>query len=142
MSKRLSRRALLKSGGLPIGLLIVGGATSRAVADEEIKEADKIKQTDAHYQRFPKGPQRCQICLQYTPPDKCKIVKGPIFPQGVRVLRGERERSLIPSPSRYAGPSLSPLARREGWGEGAFVAKLISAANGPDSTMTSRIVPP
>jgi len=82
MSKRLSRRALLESGGLAIGVLIAGGATSRAVADEEIKEADKIKQTDAHYQRFPKGPQRCQICLQYVPPDKCKIVQGPIFPQG------------------------------------------------------------
>ena len=82
MSKRLSRRALLKSGGLPIGLLIVGGATSRAVADEEIKEAAKIKQMDAHYQRFPKDSQRCEICLQYVPPDKCKIVQGPIVPQG------------------------------------------------------------
>lgn len=82
MSKRLSRRALLESGGLAIGVLIAGGATSPAGADDEIKEADKIKQTDAHYQRFPKGPQRCQICLQYVPPDKCKIVQGPIFPQG------------------------------------------------------------
>ena len=82
MSKRLSRRALLESGGLAIGVLIARGATSRAVADEEIKEADKIKQTDAHYQRYPKGPQRCQICLQFDPPEKCKIVQGPIFPQG------------------------------------------------------------
>jgi len=82
MSKRLSRRALLESGGLAIGVLIAGGATSRAVADEEIKEADKIKQMDAHYQRFPKDSQRCEICLQYVPPDKCKIVQGPIFPQG------------------------------------------------------------
>jgi len=60
----------------------VGGATSQTVADEEVSEADKIKQTDAHYQRYPKGPQRCQICLQFAPPDKCKIVQGPIFPQG------------------------------------------------------------
>ena len=82
MSKRLSRRALFEAGGLAIGVLLANGATSRAVADEEIKEADKIKQTDAHYQRFPKGPQRCQICLQYLLPDKCKIVQGPIVPQG------------------------------------------------------------
>ena len=82
MSKRLSRRALLESGGLAIGVLIARGATSRAVADEEIKEAAKIKQMDAHYQRFPKDSQRCEICLQYVPPDKCKIVQGPIFPQG------------------------------------------------------------
>ena len=82
MSKRLSRRALLESGGLAIGVLTAGGASSQSAADEEISEADKIKQTDAHYQRFPKGPQRCQICLQFVPPDKCKIVQGPIFPQG------------------------------------------------------------
>ena len=82
MSKRLSRRALLEGGGLAIGILIAGGEVSPTAADEEIKEADKIKQTDAHYQRFPKGPQRCQICLQFVPPDKCKIVQGPIFPQG------------------------------------------------------------
>ena len=82
MADPLSRRILIEGGGLAIGVVIAGGATSRAVADEEIKEADKINQTDAHYQRFPKGPQRCQICLQFTSPDKCKIVQGPIFPQG------------------------------------------------------------
>jgi len=78
----LSRRALLESAGLAIAVLSTVGAARRALADDEIKEADKIKQTDAHYQRFPKGPQRCQICLQFTPPDKCKIVQGPISPQG------------------------------------------------------------
>jgi hypothetical protein len=82
MNRRLSRRSLLKSGSLAIGVLIASGATSRTVADEETSEVDKIKQTDAHYQRYPKGPQRCQICLQFAPPDKCKIVQGPIFPQG------------------------------------------------------------
>ena len=78
----LSRRALLESAGLAIAVLSTVGAARRALADDEIKEADKIKQTDAHYQRFPKGPQRCQICLQVTPPDKCKIVQEPIVPQG------------------------------------------------------------
>jgi hypothetical protein len=82
MNRRLSRRSLLESGSLAIAVLIASGAISRTVADEEISEADKIKQTDAHYQRYPKGPQRCQICLQFAPPDKCKIVQGPIFPQG------------------------------------------------------------
>ena len=64
---------------MAIGILMAGGPT---VADEEIREADKIKQTDAHYQRFPTGPQRCQICLQFVSPDRCKIVQGPIIPQG------------------------------------------------------------
>ena len=82
MSKRLSRRALIGGGGLAIGVLMADGPTTPTAADEEISEADKIKQADAHYQRFPKGPQRCQICLQFTPPDKCKIVQGPIISQG------------------------------------------------------------
>jgi hypothetical protein len=78
----LSRRAVIGSGGLAIGVLIAGGDAPPTVADQEVSEADKIKQTDAHFQKFPKGPQRCQICLQFTPPDKCKIVQGPIIPQG------------------------------------------------------------
>jgi len=80
--RRISRRTLLVGGSLAVGVLSAGGISAQALADEEIKEADKIKQTDAHYQRYPKGPQRCQICLQYLPPDKCKIVQGPIIPQG------------------------------------------------------------
>src|SRR6516162_5092076 len=55
MNRRLSRRSLLESGSLAIGVLIASGAISRTVADEEISEADKIKQMDAHYQRYPKG---------------------------------------------------------------------------------------
>ena len=82
MSNRLSRRALIGSGGLGITILMAGGPATPTVADEEISEADKIKQTDAHYQRYPKGPQRCQICLQFTAPNRCKIVQGPIIPQG------------------------------------------------------------
>jgi hypothetical protein len=78
----ISRRALIQSAGLAIAVLSAAGAARQPLADEEIKGADKIKQTDAQYQRLPKGPQRCQICLQFTPPDKCKIVQGPISPQG------------------------------------------------------------
>ena len=82
MSKRLSRRALIGGGGLAISVLMADRVASSTVAEKETSEADKIKQTDAHYQRFPNGPQRCQICLQFTPPDTCKIVQGPIIPQG------------------------------------------------------------
>ena len=82
MSKQLPRRVLIGSGGLAIGILMARRHIEPAVAEEETREADKIKQSDAHYQRFPKGPQRCQICLQFVPPDKCKIVQDPIVPQG------------------------------------------------------------
>lgn len=80
--RRTSRRALLAGGGLAVCVLAVRASRSLAVADEEIKEADKIKQSDAHYQTHPKGRQRCEICLQFNPPDSCKIVRGPITLQG------------------------------------------------------------
>lgn len=78
----ISRRALLECGGLAIGALAAGGIPSPAVADQEIAEANKIKQPDAHYQTHPNGQQRCEICLQFLPPGKCKIVQAPIVPLG------------------------------------------------------------
>jgi len=74
MRRQLSRRTLIGGGGLAIRVMTAGGDPLPAAAEEEISEADKITRTYAHYQRFPNGPQRCQICLQFTPRDKCKIV--------------------------------------------------------------------
>jgi hypothetical protein len=54
----------------------------RAFADEDVKDADKIPQSEAQYQQQPKGQQRCEICLQFNPPNRCKIVRGKINPQG------------------------------------------------------------
>jgi hypothetical protein len=75
----ISRRVLL---GAAMTLAAMEGRSPPAAADEPIKEADKIKQTDAKYQKEPKGQQRCEICLQFQPPSSCKIVQGPITPQG------------------------------------------------------------
>jgi hypothetical protein len=77
MMRELSRRSLLAKMAFALGL-----AAADACAQEESKEADKITQADAHYQSQPKGQQRCEICLQFKPPDHCKIVQGPITPQG------------------------------------------------------------
>ncbi len=54
----------------------------QAAAEEEIKDEDKIKKSEAQYQPHPKGQQRCEICLQFEPPGTCKIVQGPISPKG------------------------------------------------------------
>ena len=53
MSERLSR------GGLAIGVVMTDGLTTPTVADEEISEADKIKQADAHY-RMIRSEERVQ----------------------------------------------------------------------------------
>jgi predicted outer membrane lipoprotein len=34
------------------------------------------------YQSTQNGQQRCEICLQFEPPDHCKIVQSPITPHG------------------------------------------------------------
>ena len=72
----LSRRLLLAS------LLAAAARLTPARAEDEVPEAEKIPQKDALYQTHPKGPQRCQICLQFKPPNACKIVQGQITPQG------------------------------------------------------------
>jgi hypothetical protein len=58
-----------------------GGRRQRP-RDEEIKEADKIRQEEANCQSHPNGQQRCEFCLQLLPPGKCRIVHGPIIRSG------------------------------------------------------------
>jgi hypothetical protein len=79
--KAISRRTLIESTAGAVAALVASAAPLSA-AEDEINEADKIKQPDAKYQNHPNGPQRCEICLQFMPPAKCKIVQGPINPKG------------------------------------------------------------
>ncbi|HYM03455.1 MAG TPA: hypothetical protein VET85_10950 [Stellaceae bacterium] len=82
MIERLSRRGLLRRSAVTLCVAAMGGVARRAAADEEIKEADKVTQKEALYQNHPKGQQRCEICLQFNPPNHCKIVQGPIVKTG------------------------------------------------------------
>jgi len=42
----------------------------------------KVSQADAKYQGTPKGQQRCEICVNFEPPNQCRFVVGPIAPRG------------------------------------------------------------
>ena len=66
---------------------------TRSAAAQETPEADKIKQVNAHYQHQPKGQQRCAICLQFQPPNRCRIVEGPIEPTGWSQFFAARENA-------------------------------------------------
>jgi hypothetical protein len=79
MTDSLPRRSLLAKAILAIAA--AGVFLPRATA-QELKEEDKIKKTDALYQYQPKGQQRCAICLQFLPPNRCRIVQGAISPMG------------------------------------------------------------
>ena len=75
----LSRRALLGRAGAAIGAV---AAATTARADQKPAATTKIAQSVAKYQDHPHGEQRCEICLQFEPPNQCKIVQGPITPKG------------------------------------------------------------
>ncbi len=77
MNAGFSRRQLLGCAAI---LALASGSAVRA--EEATKESDKIRQSEAQYQRQPKGQQRCAICLQFKPPNRCQIVQGPIVPNG------------------------------------------------------------
>jgi hypothetical protein len=71
---RLSRRALLRSAAGAAGIL--AARRNPAVAQP------KISKVAVNYQDHPDGNKRCDRCVQFLPPDACKVVDGAISPQG------------------------------------------------------------
>jgi hypothetical protein len=82
MGNRMSRRTLIEGAVAVVGALAGGWARTAVAVDQDVAEKDKINQAEAQYQQRPKGQQRCEICLQYEAPSKCRIVQGPINPKG------------------------------------------------------------
>ncbi|HEV8441729.1 MAG TPA: high-potential iron-sulfur protein [Methylomirabilota bacterium] len=68
-----TRRALL---GGALAAAIVGVASVGAEAQV------KAPQKAVEYQEKPKGNQECDNCLQFQPPNACKLVDGKINPKG------------------------------------------------------------
>jgi hypothetical protein len=73
-SARLSRRSLL---GGALGAVSILGATPKVGAAQP-----KISKVAVNYQDHPDGAKRCDKCVQFQPPDACKVVEGAISPQG------------------------------------------------------------
>jgi hypothetical protein len=79
MSAIVSRRSVI---GATLAVAGCSALAAPVLAQSEAKESDKITHADAQYQLVPKGQQRCEICLQFDPPDHCRIVQSPIFRRG------------------------------------------------------------
>lgn len=77
-----SRRTVL-GGGLTV---LAAGLTARAQAQAPQKLAQKVVQ----YQTTPKNGQQCSICVNYLPPDQCKLVEGPVVPTGWCIAFGPK----------------------------------------------------
>jgi hypothetical protein len=72
----VSRRVILAGSALALGAAATGTAAIRAQAQQ------KISQANAKYQDHPNGTQECDGCIQFQPPNACKIVESPINPKG------------------------------------------------------------
>jgi hypothetical protein len=74
--QRISRRVVLTGTALALGAAATGTAISQSTAQE------KISQANVKYQSTPKGDQRCDVCVNFQPPNACKFVQGDISPSG------------------------------------------------------------
>ena len=76
-SALLCRRALLQYVVAAAGGVAICCAPLRPAA-----AAPKISKKAVAYQDHPDGDKQCDKCAQFQPPDACKMVEGPISPQG------------------------------------------------------------
>jgi len=70
----LSRRSLLRGAVLATGVL--------AARPNPALAQPKISKVAVNYQDHPDGDKRCDRCVQFQPPDACKVVDGVVSPQG------------------------------------------------------------
>jgi hypothetical protein len=70
-----SRRGVIKAGLM----LATAGA---AVAGTARAQDQKIEQSLVQYQQTPKDGAECDKCVNWLPPNACKIVAGTINPKG------------------------------------------------------------
>jgi hypothetical protein len=69
-----TRRQLLLSGVAVAGGLVAAAATAGA--------QEKIDPKMVQYQTSPKDGNKCSLCVNFDPPNACKIVSGTIDPNG------------------------------------------------------------
>lgn len=81
--RRASFRTLL---GLGLGILAAGTGVREAEAQDQ-----KVAPNLVQYQTTPKDGQRCDKCVNWAPPNACKIVSGNISPAGYCVAFAPKE---------------------------------------------------
>ena len=72
----LSRRRIVGLVLSSAAASMVLGVTSRLFA------SDKMTRQQAEYQDTPKGISMCATCTLFEPPAACKVVEGPVSPNG------------------------------------------------------------
>jgi hypothetical protein len=77
MKRGTTRRYMIQLSGIVAAILVAGRFNRVAQANE-----NQVSKDVAKYRAHPNGIQRCEICLQFNPPNRCKIVAGEISPKG------------------------------------------------------------
>lgn len=80
-----SRRGILRAGIAVIGVgsAMNAGAGRAAAGQQKLAQAtEKLAQNIVQYQNTPKEAAKCNVCVNWEPPNACKIVVGPISPEG------------------------------------------------------------
>jgi hypothetical protein len=72
-----SRRLLMHSA-----MSAIGAAALIGIRSESAVAIMKISQKAVAYQDHPQGDKRCDKCVQFLPPNACKMVDGAISAQG------------------------------------------------------------
>ena len=82
-----TRRVILRTG-----LAALGGvaATATAARANQRTAQTKLAQKVVQYQETPKGDQKCSVCVNFEPPNGCKIVEGNINPNGWCIAFGPK----------------------------------------------------
>lgn len=73
----LSRRRLLERAATA-----AGAAMAILLPSDPTAAAPKISKAAVAYQDHPDGDKRCGKCMQFQPPNSCKLVDGTVTPQG------------------------------------------------------------
>ncbi len=75
----LSRRSMMRRVVFAAGAAALG---THFDGSHPAKAQTKVAQQVVGYQDTPHDAQRCDNCLQFQPPDACKVVEGKISPSG------------------------------------------------------------
>ncbi len=73
-----SRRDVLRVGFVSLPVLVLGARVATAQTTQNAKAAKNVVQ----YQDSPKNGQQCSACIHFVAPNDCKLVQGPISPNG------------------------------------------------------------
>ncbi len=79
MTRKISRRRVLQACGMMVPMAMAGPFLLK---DRPAHAQQKTPQQQVQYQDTPKKGQDREKCLQFTPPDGCKLVAGKINPKG------------------------------------------------------------